>query len=100
VSTDGFQTAAEFFGVRDAEDRERPPDAPRFAKSIVWVDVGTPIFCCEEHVEDVRPLRWTGDANPKEIDVEVVRAAAFAVLFENDPTCDVCDGDLAKKVDP
>lgn len=91
-----FQTAAEYFDRRDPQ-RDPDPDAPAFAKAVVWYDQLTPIFACGECEPHVRPLRFEGDGRADDYDER--RAEAYRQLFEDAPRCDVCAGELPEKVD-
>lgn len=92
-----FSTAQEFFTRSASEERDRDPDAPPFAKSIVWIDQLSPLFVCESCHQHVQHLEWTG--NGRADDYEEKRAAAYDELFSDDPACDVCAGALPEKVD-
>jgi len=91
-----FQSAREYFERRDPE-RDPDPDAPAFAKGVVFYDQMTPIFACGECEPHVRPLRFEGDGRADDYDER--RAEAYRRLFEDAPRCDVCAGELPKKVD-
>lgn len=91
-----FQTAREYFEGRDPA-RDPNPEAPAFAKAIVWFDQETPLFVCGECHEHVRPLRFEGDGRADDYDER--RAEAYRRLFEDAPRCDVCAGELPEKVD-
>lgn len=88
-----FTTAAEFFDGQEEPDH----DGPHFAKGIVWFDQATPIFCCCDCHEHVAPLRFEGAEQVE--DYDEFRAEQYRRLFEEDPTCDVCAGDLPEKVE-
>lgn len=93
-----FTTASEFFTSGDEpEHDDRAPGAPRFAKSVVWVDQLTPLFVCESCHEHVKHLEWTG--NGRTDDYEEKRAEAYEALFDDERECDVCAGALPAKVD-
>lgn len=92
-----FSTAREYFTRATEEHVEREPGAPRFAKSIVWVDQLTPLFVCEECHEHVSHLEWTGDG--RATNYEEKRAEAYEALFHDERDCDICAGALPEKMD-
>lgn len=96
VTDTAFQTAREFFD-REQPARDRDDDAPAFAKGIVWYDPQTPLFCCCDCKPHVGELHGEGDA-PRD-GHEQLRTEAYRRLFEDDPTCDACSGELVEKVE-
>ena len=98
VTVTGFRTAAEFHGTTEPTEHDRDPDAPNYAKTIVWYDPATPLYVCEGCHEHVAPLQGAGER--RVVHVEAVRSAAYRHLMTHDPACDACAGDLAAKVDP
>lgn len=91
-----FQTAREYY-----ESDDRRPDGgegPTFAKTIVWYDQTTPIFCCCRCHEHVGGLRFEGEHFGVD-DYEERRALAYERLMNNAPECDVCAGRLPEMMD-
>lgn len=93
-----FLTAAEYYTDEqpDPADLDDRRDGPPLAKTIVWFDQATPLFCCLSCHEHVRPLKHAGDGW---VDAPgVVRGRAYERLMHSDPgehpRCMACSGDL------
>lgn len=84
-----FQTAAEYFGVRNAYESAEADRTTPLAHGILWYGAATPIYVCDDHARMLDELRFSLDEVAEHPDE--IREEAYRKLMDEGPVCEVCD---------